>query len=97
MVRQANKYKVGIQTLAPQAQAVTIRALSGAPTICEVRRAFLTADPKTGANVTVITSSGLYAQQRELEIVHRDKTYRVTAENLLETSNNFEQFAYKII
>ncbi len=97
MVRQQNKYKAGIQTLAPHAKAVTIRALSGAPTICEVRRAFLTADPKTGANVTIITSSGLYARQRELEFVHRDKTYRVTAENLLESSSNFEQFSYKII
>ncbi len=97
MVRQQNNYKAGIQILSSHAQVITIKALTGGPAICVIRRGFLTDDPKTGSNVTVITSRGLYVPQRELEIVHRDKTYRVTAENLLESSANFEQFSYKII
>ncbi|RKZ50109.1 MAG: hypothetical protein DRQ58_00195 [Gammaproteobacteria bacterium] len=97
MVRQQNNYKAGIQTLSPHAQTVTIKALSGNPSICVKRRGFLTGDPKTGVNVSVITSRGLYAPQRQLEIIHQDKTYRVTTEKLLETGNYFEQFNYKII
>ena len=76
---------------------MTIKALSGSPSICVKRRGFLTGDPKTGVNVTVITIRGLYASRRELEIVHQGKTYRVTAEKLLESGNYFEQFSYKII
>lgn len=95
MVRQQSNYKTGIQTLSSHAQAVTIKALSGSPAICEVRRGFLTGDPKTGANVTVITSRGLYAPRRELEIVHQNNTYQVTAENLLESSASFDQFSFR--
>ena len=97
MVRKQNNYKAGIQTLSSHTQVITIKALSGGPAMCVIRRGFLTNDPKTGSNVTVITSGGLYAPQRELEIVHRDKTFRVTVENLLESSANFEQFSYKMI
>jgi hypothetical protein len=97
MVRQQKNYKAGIQSLSPHAQVMTIKALSGSPSICVKRRGFLTGDPKMGANVTIITSRDLYASQRELEIVHQDKTYRVTAEKLLESGNYFEQFSYKII
>jgi cyclic-di-GMP-binding protein len=97
MIRQQNNYKAGIQILSTHAQIITIKALSGGPAISVIRRGFLTDDPKTGRNVTVITSSGLYAPQRELEIVHREKTHRVVVENLLESSANFEQFSYKLI
>ena len=97
MVRQQKNYKAGIQILSPHAQTVTIKALSGSPSLSVKRRGFLTGDPKTGVNVSVITARGLYAPRRELEIVHQDKTYRVTAEKLLETGSYFEQFNYKII
>jgi len=97
IVRQQKSYNAGVQSLSPHAQVVTIKALSGSSSICVKRRGFLTGDPKMGANVTIITSSGLYASRRELEFVHQDNTYRVTAEKLLESGNNFEQFSYKII
>lgn len=97
MVRQQNNYKAGIQTLSSHAHPITIKALSGSPVICEVRRAFATDDPNTGAKVTVITNGGLYAPQRELEIVYKDKVLHVTAENLLESSISFEQFSYRRI
>jgi hypothetical protein len=97
MVRQPNNYKAGIQTFSLHAQTVTIKALSGNPSICVERRGFLTGEPKTGDNVSIITARGLYATEREFEMVHQGKTYRVTAEKLLETGNYFEQFNYKII
>ncbi len=95
MIRQQNNYRIGIQKLSTNAQPITIRALSGSPIICEKRRGFLTTDPKTGANVTIITDRGLYASQRKLEIFHQNNTYQIIAENLLESGAGFDQFSFK--
>lgn len=102
MVSQQGNYKAGIQTLSSHAQAVTIRALTGNPSHCEVRRAFLTDDPNKGesdkvSNLSVVTNRGLYAPQRELEIMYKNKPMRVTAQNLLESNTAFEQFSFKKI
>ncbi len=102
MVSNQGNYKAGIQTLSSHAQAVTIKAVSGDPSICEVRRAFLTDDldilsVDNISNVSVITNRGLYASQRELEIMYKDKPMRVIAENLLESNTAFEQFSFKKI
>jgi hypothetical protein len=94
MVQNQN-YRIGIQIIAQQAQPVAVRALTGGRTDTEYRRAFLAGDPRQG-ETSIITSRGLYATNRELEVTGANLRFKAQAENLLESAPGFEQFYCRV-
>lgn len=92
MIRQSQIYKIGVQILSVKTVPGAVRARSGSSLDTQYRRALLTQD-QTGKQCTsVITSKGMYINNRELEIMQGTILYKANAGNLLESTTGFEQF-----
>jgi len=89
MIRRNNIYKLGVQMIAKDVKAIAIRACVGNSQTKKYRRAFLI---NTTVSKSVLTSTGLFMEECELEINFGGKSFRVIAKTLAESSVGFEHF-----
>jgi len=95
MVRQNKIHKIGIQTIASDIFPAAIRATSGSLIESQFRRAFIVGDFTTSDKNTIITSKGLFMNDRKLEISYQDKFFQVTTHSLVEGAFSFEHLSVK--
>lgn len=89
IVRQSTIYKIGIQIISNEVLPVTVRARSGSALDSQFRRALLFSEEK---QTSIITGKGLYMDNRELEIKTQDKSFKVKATAMKESTLGFEYF-----
>lgn len=94
MIRQNKIYKVGIQLINKQAFPIAVRACSGSEVEKRFHRAFLLQDADNKRDRSIIMAKGMYAKDRELEINYREKTQKVSATALDESTVSFDFFKY---
>lgn len=97
MIRQGQIYKIGVQILSAISKPVAVRACNGSSLDTRFRRALLIRDPNDNKNISIITSKGLYINNRDLEIAEDTVTYKVKALSLLESTTGFEQFVLRAV
>lgn len=92
MIQQSNIYKIGIQTISVDIIPVAVRAISGSLQDRLFRRAFVAGDLIIPGDNIIITSNGLYSDERELEIRYGEQIFNAKTVSLEESSVNFEHF-----
>ncbi len=93
MVQKNGEYKIGIQSLAVNPQAVAVRAVSGGKTDTDFRRAFLFS-AEQGSDYLVVPR-GLFMKDRSLELKRSGETLQIMADELQESTVAYEQFSWK--
>jgi hypothetical protein len=92
---QQNNYRIGIKIIGEHVSAAAIRAIEGNGIDCEYRRAALANDSASGGNVSLIANKGLYNPERTMELAQGNDNQQITANQLIESTVNIEQFNYK--
>ena len=96
LVRQGKIYKAGVQLLNRQIYPGSIHAVDGNVTESTYRRAILTGQPGKHKDISVITSKGLFAADKKLEIQFRNLTFPCTVSKQLESTTCFDHFSVTV-
>jgi hypothetical protein len=91
MINQGITYKIGVQILSVDIETAAIKATSGSNQDTRYRRALLLKQ-SSEQNISVITSKGIFMDNREVEIIKSNKKYKTRTIELLESTIGFEQF-----
>ena len=92
MVRKKRVYRIGVQKIPATVRPCRIRAVTGSGEDTRYRRALLFRDG--GDNPTsVITSRGLFASSRKLELLADDGSLQCECDAIIESTIGFEQFS----
>ena len=96
LARQGNIYKTGIEIINKSVMAAAVRARHGNQNEREYRRAILVGNPHKQKDITVITSKGLYSQERDIEININEQIFKGKTVSMVESTTCFEQFNLKL-
>ena len=95
MIRQNKIFKVGIQAINKQAVPCAVRACAGSEIEKRYHRAFLLQDAADNNKRSLIMAKGMYNSERELEISYKEKSQKVIATTLDESTVSFDHFNYR--
>ncbi len=88
---------MGIQTIAADVFPAAIRATRGSLLDSQFRRAFIAGDFTASDKNSIITSKGLFVNDRGLEISYQDEIFQAITKSLIEATFSFEHFSTKHI
>ena len=91
MIKDGKQHNIGIEILSKNIEAVAIRAVNGSEEDTRFRRALLMGDSNDRL-ISVITSKGIFIQDRYIEILEGSTRLQTRAEKVFESSGGFEYF-----
>ena len=87
-------HKVGLQIISESAKPIALRACAGSKSDREFKPAFLINHGNNSNMLSIIAEKGLYMADRELEIKRGEKTEKIVAGSMHDSSISYEIFKY---
>ncbi len=91
MISDGQEHKIGIELLSKEIETAAIRAVNGSEEDTRFRRALLLKDESTNI-ISVISSKGMFIQDRPVELLKNGMRIETRTEKLLESTGGFEHY-----